>query len=391
MRIARRVVALIVVLAAALAVPASSAPALSASDGYWLLDAEGVVYGFGAAAGFTETRPTPHARPAVAIAPTPTARGYVILWADGSVSSHGDADFGDVRIPLEPGERPTAIAVTPTGTGLWVFTSFGHVRAVGTAISLGGVDAALNGDVVAAVPTRSGRGYYHVGTDGGVFAFGDATYHGSMGGRPLNAPVIGLIPTPGGGGYLLVARDGGIFAFGRASFYGSMGGVPLNQPIVGAVGSGGGYLLVAADGGIFAFGPTAFHGSLGSNPPPAPVVAVAALPDTPDVAPPVTPPVTGSVVDQVAAAATAAGLTPLDFAFAVDPSHGGWADALELIGDEMAYIESGVPADLIQFGWDNLLQTGEVTVRQHAVLTWSLGEAQTLRDRGFTSTDLGAA
>ncbi len=391
MRVARRVAAVVVVLVVALAVPARPTPALSSSDGYWMLDAEGVVYGFGAAAGFTETRPSPHARPAVAMAPMPTARGYVILWADGSVSSHGDADFGDVHVPLEPGERPTSIAVNPTGTGLWVFTTFGHVRTFGAAVSYGGLDAALNGEVVQGVPTPTGLGYYMVGADGGVFAFGDASYHGSMGGLTLNAPVVGLIPTAGGGGYLLVARDGGIFAFGAATFSGSMGNVPLNQPIVGAVRSGGGYLLVAADGGIFAFGATPFHGSLGADPPPVPVVGIAALPDTPTVAPPVTPPVTGSVVELVAAAATAAGLSPLDFAFAVDPPHGGWADALELIGDQMAYVESGIPADLIRLGWDNLLQTGEVTVRQHAVLIWSLEEATTLRARGFSSTDLGAA
>jgi hypothetical protein len=34
-------------------------------------------------------------------------------------------------------------------------------------------------------------------------------------------------------GYLLAASDGGIFAFGDATFYGSQGGVPLNQPVVG--------------------------------------------------------------------------------------------------------------------------------------------------------------
>jgi hypothetical protein len=30
-----------------------------------------------------------------------------------------------------------------------------------------------------------------------------------------------------------VASDGGIFSFGTASFHGSMGGMPLNKPIVG--------------------------------------------------------------------------------------------------------------------------------------------------------------
>ena len=35
-----------------------------------------------------------------------------------------------------------------------------------------------------------------------------------------------------GGGYWLVASDGGVFAFGDARFIGSMGGERLNQPVV---------------------------------------------------------------------------------------------------------------------------------------------------------------
>jgi hypothetical protein len=33
-----------------------------------------------------------------------------------------------------------------------------------------------------------------VASDGGVFAFGDAGYHGSTGGKPLNRPVVGVAP-----------------------------------------------------------------------------------------------------------------------------------------------------------------------------------------------------
>ena len=41
-------------------------------------------------------------------------------------------------------------------------------------------------------------------------------------------------PTPAGGGYLLVASDGGIFAFGDATFQRSTGSIKLNKPIVAA-------------------------------------------------------------------------------------------------------------------------------------------------------------
>jgi N-acetylmuramoyl-L-alanine amidase len=118
-------------------------------------------------------------------------------------------------------------------------------------------------------------------TDGGVFAFGDAGFFGSMGGTPLNRPVVGMAATPDGGGYWLVASDGGIFAFGDAAFYGSMGGTPLDRPVVGMVAAadGRGYWLVAADGGIFAFGDAAFQGSMGGTPLNRPVVGMAAAAD----------------------------------------------------------------------------------------------------------------
>ncbi|MFP5363085.1 MAG: hypothetical protein ACLGI5_10190 [Thermoleophilia bacterium] len=57
--------------------------------------------------------------------------------------------------------------------------------------------------------------------DGGVFAFGDAVFVGSMAGQALNAPVVGIASTPSGRGYWLTAGDGGVFAFGDAVFAGS--------------------------------------------------------------------------------------------------------------------------------------------------------------------------
>ena len=119
-------------------------------------------------------------------------------------------------------------------------------------------------------------------------------------------PVVGMAPTPTGKGYWLVAADGGIFAYGDALFFGSMGGKPLNcpcrrhgshadregvlarrvrrrrssptatpcstarpapsslnEPVVGMApfGNDAGYWLVAADGGIFTYGGAPFLGS----------------------------------------------------------------------------------------------------------------------------------
>jgi len=120
------------------------------------------------------------------------------------------------------------------------------------------------------------RGYWLVGSDGGVFSFGAALFHGSMGGIALQRPVVGIVATNGGGGYWLDASDGGVFSFGDAAsrFYGSLPGLglhpagsglphSLNAPVVGMVPSSddGGYFMVASDGGVFAFGDAHFAGS----------------------------------------------------------------------------------------------------------------------------------
>ncbi len=130
-------------------------------------------------------------------------------------------------------------------------------------------------------PTPSGHGYWLVASDGGVFAFGDARFFGSMGGQTLTQPVVGMAPTPSGHGYWLVASDGGVFAFGDAPFLGSMGGEALTQPVAGmaASPSGRGYWLVASDGGVFAFGDAGFFGSMGGQPLSNPITAIVGTPD----------------------------------------------------------------------------------------------------------------
>jgi hypothetical protein len=57
-----------------------------------------------------------------------------------------------------------------------------------------------------------------------------------MGGRRLNAPIVGMAAAPTGKGYWEVAADGGIFTFGTAGFFGSMGGKSLDAPVVGMAG-----------------------------------------------------------------------------------------------------------------------------------------------------------
>jgi hypothetical protein len=118
------------------------------------------------------------------------------------------------------------------------------------------------------------EGYWLVGSDGGIFTFGNATFYGSTGNLHLNRPVVGITPTADRGGYWLDASDGGVFSFGDTQFYGSIPGLrinpagsglphSLNAPIVGMVPTvdDHGYFMVASDGGVFTFGDAKFEGS----------------------------------------------------------------------------------------------------------------------------------
>jgi len=48
---------------------------------------------------------------------------------------------------------------------------------------------------VSSQPIVGAPGYTEVASDGGIFTFGDASFHGSMGGSHLNAPIVGMAAT----------------------------------------------------------------------------------------------------------------------------------------------------------------------------------------------------
>jgi hypothetical protein len=188
-------------------------------------------------------------------------------------------------------ELPTAVGTaqpTLANFGAATFTDMQYTAANPSNASLSQINMVdESGNVIATAGAASGdpasftdtyvpsaRGYWLVGSDGGIFSFGQAQFYGSTGSLRLQRPVVGIVPTADHGGYWLDASDGGVFAYGDTQYYGSIPGIglhpagsglpnSLNAPIVGMVPSNddGGYFMVASDGGVFAFGDAYFAGS----------------------------------------------------------------------------------------------------------------------------------
>ncbi len=105
-----------------------------------------------------------------------------------------------------------------------------------------------------------------VGSDGGVFAFGNAPFLGSLPGLGVkpSQSIAGLVPTGTDGGYFLVGKDGGVFAFGNATYLRSLPGIGVHRDdiiCIAATPSGNGCWLVAQDGTVYGFGAAQTLGS----------------------------------------------------------------------------------------------------------------------------------
>lgn len=128
--------------------------------------------------------------------------------------------------------------------------------------------------------TDSGRtGYLITAEDGGIFAYGDAVFYGSIGGKVQNAPVVGMAWTPDHNYYWQVGRDGGIFSYGVTGgrFFGSAAG-KATAPVVGmaSTASGKGYWIASADGNVYNFGDAPALGNMFGKPLNKPIVTILA-------------------------------------------------------------------------------------------------------------------
>ena len=175
-----------------------------------------------------------------------------VMNADGSGTRGLDDRRRPGRVPLDAGL--SEIAWTPDSEGLVVTGAVHDLAGTFIRTLAEGAGSASWGQPAGA-PAPCDDGYWLVASDGGVFSFGDAGFHGSTGGMRLDAPVVAAAATPSGAGYWLVAADGGVFSFGDARFRGSAGGAG-GSPVraIAATDDGNGYWLVAEAGEVHAFG-----------------------------------------------------------------------------------------------------------------------------------------
>ena len=202
----------------------------------------------------------------------------------------------------------------------------------GVALMVAVLVASLGVGGAQARTSRAGAGYWMLGSDGTVYAFGAAPHCGHLRVSPPEEFGADIVPFPNGEGYwVLEGQDyvefkncndsafsagyetsnffrsrleegerpvsmsalpdgsgywvftdrGRALAFGRAQWFGDMGRTVLNSPVIDSVAtpSGRGYWMVATDGGIFSFGDARFYGSMGNKPLNAPVLSMAPDPD----------------------------------------------------------------------------------------------------------------
>jgi hypothetical protein len=253
--------------------------------GYWLAADDGAVFAYGGAEFFGPRTTVPTFDGRAELTYTSVRPGATVATAGvrttggGLLSSDASHDtwVGPPAPPPPPPPPPTpgpgdddpAGNSAGTGSGYWMLGGDGAVYAFGRAGHAGNAAAAGGVRFIDLEPTPSGAGYLVVDERGRVQARGDAVHRGDVDVSRL-APEerpTSLSITPSGHGYWVFTTTGRVFSFGDAPSLGDLTGLTLNGAVLDSIPtpSGRGYYMVASDGGIFAFGDARFHGSMGGR------------------------------------------------------------------------------------------------------------------------------
>jgi subtilisin family serine protease len=212
--------------AVALSAPIVAAARTPDGKGYWLAGADGAVYAFGDAkfrGGLNGHRLN---SPIVGMAATPKGMGYILLGRDGGIFSFGDARFYGSTGGWHLNAPVLDMTITADGGGYWFVAADGGVFSFGDAHFHGSTGSMkLSQPVRSMTAAANGRGYWMVAEDGGIFAF-DVPFAGSLPrvrdlfGYPY-VPSVRMRSLASNDGYYILGLDGTVYAFGAAKYFGS--------------------------------------------------------------------------------------------------------------------------------------------------------------------------
>ena len=210
-------------------------------QGYFLVASDGGVFSFGDTQ-FEGSLPGlgVHVHDIVGIVPTADDRGYFLVGADGGVFAFGDAPY-EGSLPALGVHISDAVSIAPnaTDTGYWVLARNGAIYALGTNTPYPG-NAYGSLPFVSIVSTADGSGLWVTDEGGEVYKTLSAPWFGDLAGSSVR-DIVSLVPTAvagtsGNQGYWLIGSDGGVFGFGDAYFLGSLPSIGIHVAnIVGAV------------------------------------------------------------------------------------------------------------------------------------------------------------
>ena len=113
------------------------------------------------------------------------------------------------------------------------------------------------------VAADTDKGYFLVGKDGGVFAFGTVPFLGSLPGKGISVDnIIGIASTPSGNGYWVVSATGTVYGFGAAQHLGTAKGTSSPVSAIAGTPTGGGYWITTQNGTVYTFGNAKGFGTL---------------------------------------------------------------------------------------------------------------------------------
>ncbi len=213
----------------ALPAPIVASARTADGKGYWLVGANGAVYSFGDARYFGGLQAHHLNSPIVGMTATPTGSGYYLLGRDGGVFAFGNAHFYGSTGAWRLNAPVLDMTVTADGHGYWFVAADGGVFSFGDAHFHGSTGSMkLSQPVRSMTAAANGKGYWMVANDGGIFAF-NVPFEGSLPrvrdlfGYPF-VPSVRLRSLSTNDGYYVLGQDGTVWAFGNARFFGSLSG-----------------------------------------------------------------------------------------------------------------------------------------------------------------------